>query len=129
MKGIIKEISYDDVKKLSIYSKASEVILTNRENKPITWFGYFVEDNLIGCIGLWDLNSRAKITGWFVIRNYRGYGIGKELLDYVIDYAREKFTILEALTKHKRLLTSSGAWTELKETNETTSYYRLHLDK
>lgn len=59
---------------------------------------YFIaidsEKNLLGIIGLYSLNESYENTywlGWYCVsKRHRGKGIGKLLLDYAIETARER---------------------------------------
>lgn len=56
--------------------------------------GVYDEDKLIGICGMWILNKlyvgkHIEPDNVFVLPEYRSAGVGKLMLDWVIDYAKE----------------------------------------
>lgn len=50
-------------------------------------YGYFIEDEIIGFIGMKFDNDTCKLNDIIILPEYRGKGYGKELLDFCIDKA------------------------------------------
>lgn len=57
-------------------------------------FGYFVDDEIVGCLGLLienivKISHIATLSQMYVKDNFRGSGVGVGLLDFVKDYAKK----------------------------------------
>jgi GNAT superfamily N-acetyltransferase len=69
-------------------------------------FGYFIADRIIGFLGIKIYDEFCKLDDIIILPEYRGYGYGKELLDFCKQKAREfgKNTIeLGMIDDNKRL--------------------------
>jgi RimJ/RimL family protein N-acetyltransferase len=60
-------------------------------------FFTILDDNLpIGCVGLMEIDKKHKQAELFIIignNEYRGRGVGKQSLEYIIDYGFEKLKL------------------------------------
>jgi len=62
----------------------------NFYNSPV-FFGFYIHDNLVGVnSGHMCVDSSFRSRGLFVYPNYRGRGIGQELLYETISYAKKR---------------------------------------
>lgn len=106
--------SFDEEKKLGaiFYENA----MNDNINNLI--FGAFIENKLIGFIGIYKeerqkTNHKANIWGMYVQPNYRSQGVGKNLLENVIAYAKNTMNCLiinisvEATNLHAKKLYES----------------------
>ena len=50
----------------------------------------FFKNNPIGCARIRFVNGKAKLERIALLRNYRGKGIGKKVIDYLIVYCKNK---------------------------------------
>lgn len=69
-------------------------------------WGYFIEDKLIGCIGLvgQGKSKYSEIQNLIVKPEFQGQGFGKMLIAFVENYAKEnKASGLLIRTKHKNI--------------------------
>lgn len=57
---------------------------------------YFVveaDDNIIGYVGIWLVESDAQITNIAILPSYRGYKIGEKLFGFALQYVIQKGAI------------------------------------
>ena len=70
--------------------------LSGLKQKDITFWSAYHEDVLVACGALKELNSdHAEIKSMRTSTNYRGKGFASEMLQYIIDSAKTKNSILE----------------------------------
>lgn len=79
---MIKEITNNEGKSFLIANKAS------KEHISITdaslWLGAFEDDKLIGVVSTIKLGSKIRIKEFYVLKDYRGRGIGSSLLENLL---------------------------------------------
>lgn len=77
----------------------------SRNNKQFSTFGAIDNDRLVGCVGLevYDQDKtrhKAKLVGMYVKPGYRGKGVGRQMLNSVINSADHRVTsILLSVTE------------------------------
>lgn len=89
LKSIEKKIGKTDSKWLKEYFE-----FTFKEGKV---FGYFIDGELIGCIGyvISHYGSYAEIQHVLVKPKFRGKGIGKELIIFIESYIKKNYPKLK----------------------------------
>ncbi|MGM9969221.1 MAG: GNAT family N-acetyltransferase [Anaeroplasma sp.] len=87
MNTIYKEDSINGQKNfISNYVYGDET-LANFKNKIEEYYGYYLNDKLVGVV---SLSNNGYIKFLFVDKNIQGNGIGKKLLMYVIAIAQKR---------------------------------------
>ncbi len=85
------------VYKLNDGKLSKEVLSERLENIKKTNYqcvGAYIDDKLIGICGIWILNKfyigkHIEADNVFIEKEYRSYGVGKLMLDWVYNYAKE----------------------------------------
>lgn len=77
---MIKEI--DDLAIVNSFFKDFFSNYNNSDDPFEHFFGYFINNNLIGLISVSKIYERAEINYIAVCQQYRNKGIGKKLIDY-----------------------------------------------
>ncbi len=57
------------------------------QNEFATYFVIEYDDKIIGYLGLWIVIDQAQITTVAITHQFRGFGLGQLLLEYVKNYA------------------------------------------
>ena len=58
-------------------------ILYKHQIGEITLFGYYLDDKIIGVIGVQNISDNIQISNFAIHPEYRGMKIGSELMDYI----------------------------------------------
>ena len=104
--GSIVTVEYGDIQWMAADAARDDVHLYELKT-PIQWFEGFHGPFTAGCIGLLIPNKRVR--GWYVRPEYRGIGMGVDLLRHVIGWGRDLgFDRLEIRTLHRGLCESEG---------------------
>ncbi len=69
---------------------SQQAFLNELKNKFSVYFVATHENNLIGYAGMWLFSGEAHVTTIAVHPDFRGRGLGKMLMNTLIDYAREQ---------------------------------------
>ncbi len=85
------------VYKLNDGKLSKEVLSERLENIKKTNYqcvGAYIDDKMIGICGIWILNKfyigkHIEADNVFIEKEYRSYGVGKLMLDWVYNYAKE----------------------------------------
>jgi GNAT superfamily N-acetyltransferase len=87
---MIKYISYSEIpEKILHRAECEQIPFPNKGN--VQYFGYFEGNNIVGTIGVQIFkNGNGKITGDYILKDYRDAGIQKKLIKTAIGYARYK---------------------------------------
>ena len=80
--------TFDEEKK---YSKQQ---WQNKFNQGV-WFGYFKDGNMIAMVNFLIGNKvkimhTSEISGLYVKKEYRGQGLAKQLVEFILQYAKKK---------------------------------------
>jgi len=59
-------------------------ILLKHQNGEITLFGYYLDDKIIGIIGVQNNSNNIQVSNFAIHPEYRGKKIGSELMDYIM---------------------------------------------
>ncbi len=82
---MIKEISNNEIK---IINNLIDYKITNNSFEKC--FKYELDNNIIGIIDFSDIYDRLELNYIWIKPNYRGKKYAKELMNYMIDYAKKK---------------------------------------
>jgi len=69
---------------------AEHAFLNELQNKFAVYFVAIHEDKLIGYAGMWLFSGEAHVTTIAVHPDFRGRGLGKMLMNTLIDYAKKQ---------------------------------------
>ncbi len=61
-----------------------------KEDSLIKYLLLVDDDKIIGQLGLWIDDFRAQIINFYIIEDYRRKGLGEKLLNYGIDFLKQK---------------------------------------
>ena len=79
-----------EISSLSLKESWSMASFINELSNPLARYLIAEKGNkILGFAGVWIIVDEGHITNIAVHPKYRGYGIGKELLSSMIDYAKE----------------------------------------
>lgn len=98
IKEITNEVFLAFLKKNKATSKQVSINIKGRH------YGYFIDDNIVGCISFFDLNNVRRIKGLLVNEDYQRKGIAFELLEHVSHYKMTAF----ATSKSKNIFLKKG---------------------
>lgn len=97
MEVAVRFMKRDDIPQISAIENCSfpspwsqQAFLNELENKFAVYFVAIHENNLIGYAGMWLFCGEAHVTTIAVHPDFRGRGLGKMLMNTLIDYAREQ---------------------------------------
>jgi GNAT superfamily N-acetyltransferase len=147
---MIKHISFDQIMviwKTNLWpNRVSEITPTsamtyqggydyeNMKGEP-TFFGYYVDDVLVGVnSGHKTINNTYRSRGLFVCEDYRGRGIGFNLLSATIAQAKQENAVMcwsyPKKTSWKSYLYAGFELTsdwEISETSEANAYCKINI--
>lgn len=108
----LKEIKYEQVETHILPHVKGENSLLNNSVRVVYWVGAFIEDKLVGCNALMKLSKdRARSRSTFVLKEFRGHGIGEQLVKHVTAKAKDEgFKVIEGNSSVKGLMEKLG-WT------------------
>lgn len=75
---------------LDVYNDAKSTLLDELSFEDRTFFGYFIDDKLVGCCGYYIDGSQYWISWTAVFPECQHLGIGQQLLNKVLDDVRGK---------------------------------------
>lgn len=82
------------------------------KNEIATYFVAYDENEIAGYIGMWSISGQCDITNIAVLPKHRRKGIGRKLIEHLIDYCKNK--------------SLSPIYLEVRESNEAAkSLYSL----
>ena len=93
------EVQFEDVKQFA--SRASKERVAIKPTGHTIWFHVFINEELIGCCGLYTSANKCRIKGDYFLPEYRGKGAGdfitecRLLIAKALDYEK-----IEVLTLH-----------------------------
>ena len=107
--GIYKllEVDFNDVKQFS--SKASKERVAIKPTGNTLWFHVFINNQLIGCCGLYTAVKKCRIKGDYFLPQYRGLGAGEFITKCRLMIAKSlDYTKIEVLTLHPHYYEKKG---------------------
>ncbi|SOU87815.1 GNAT family N-acetyltransferase [Tenacibaculum dicentrarchi] len=112
-----KELSYSWLKEYDLLEESDEIMLNNPE-LIIDKGGYIFlafQDNIpIGTISLEKINDKEyEILKLGVSKEHQGKGIGKKLMEYVIQLAKDKKVLKLVLHSNSKLVSALSLYTKL----------------
>ena len=133
-----KNINLDWLIKFELYEEADNFLLDNPNvfiNNGATILLARLEGGIIGTICLNPINkSSSEILKFAVIDGYKGFGIGKKLMQFCIDLGKQKkieTIILESSSKLKNALKMYKKFgfqhVEIKDTHFVTADIKMEL--
>lgn len=94
---IIEPAKIDDIEQIVAIEKESFTDPWTKENfekeLQLKFSHFFVckeKENVLGYIVFWSIGEEGNIMNIAVKKEYRGIGIGKMLLNYIIEFSRER---------------------------------------
>ncbi len=76
--------------------------------KNTEWYAVLVDNLVIGVAGLIRISTGFRLKGFYVMPEHRGNGIGRTLLDYLIEICSDRFASVEVLTRHPEAYLKRG---------------------
>lgn len=87
------------------YLKSSLII----NSKQKTWLA-FLEAKLVGSITIIDKGKERELRGFYVSTKYQGHGIGKQLWNYAINFAKGKEVVLDLYAHNRKTIAMYKKW-------------------
>jgi predicted GNAT family acetyltransferase len=85
---MIKEISNSDLKNIKVLAKNDGILFPK---KKANYYGYFLNNNIIGIGAILISKSTAILKCSFVVKENRGKGIATQLLKYRLDLIKSRY--------------------------------------
>jgi ribosomal protein S18 acetylase RimI-like enzyme len=90
------------------------------------------EGHVIGCASLCVFESptgrKASVEDVVVLSSYRGQGLGKRLMEHLIDYVRENLGEVDLhLTSHPTRVAANALYQSLGFEKRDTNFYRMTI--
>ncbi|PKH52542.1 GNAT family N-acetyltransferase [Tenacibaculum sp. Bg11-29] len=112
-----KELSYSWLKEYDLLEESDEIMLNNPEliiNNGGYIFIALHDNTLIGTISLEKINNKEyEILKLGVSKEHQGKGIGKKLMEYVIQLGKEKEILKLILHSNRKLTSAISLYTKL----------------
>ena len=92
------------------------------------------DSHIVGCATLCVFDSptgrKASVEDVVVLSLYRGQGLGKRLMEHLIDYARENLGDMDLhLTSHPTRVAANALYQSLGFEKRNTNFYRMKIRK
>lgn len=78
-------------------------------DKRKTWL-VFLENKMVGSITIEDKGTEYKLSAFYVLPEYQGRGIGKQLWQKVLSFAKNKDIILDVYTHNTKAIDIYTNW-------------------
>ena len=103
---LIRNCSYEEVEHFDTPEARKETAHVYEGKTKHTWFCMELNGEIVGCSSLMPFSKReARLRGWYLMPEYRGQGLGVDLVRPVIGEAIcEGYEYLESKTKHKGIM-------------------------
>lgn len=126
LKGLMNELAPD----IKVTAEIIERVVASHDTHL-----YAALDNdshIVGCATLCVFDSptgrKASVEDVVVLSSYRGQGLGKRLMEHLIDYARENLGDIDLhLTSHPTRVAANALYQSLGFEKRDTNFYRMQL--
>lgn len=112
----VTEVSFGAVRSLARAARREGVTLRDlpplesvaSSDPEVTWFAAFDERRVVACGYVRRLPLRARLGGCFVLPEFRGRGLGEELVRVRFDVARGAADVVDVFAFRSRLFLKLG---------------------
>ena len=90
-------------------------------------------EHIVGCATLCVFDSptgrKASVEDVVVLSTYRGQGLGKRMMEHLIDYSHENFGDIDLhLTSHPTRVAANALYRSLGFEKRDTNFYRMKIN-